>query len=103
MNKVFISLRMKGRDRAAIDADIENAKQAVKKQLGNNVEFINTMVEDKPPYETNNQAIWYLGKSIQLLSQCDVLATPEGDSIVYNGVFIEREVAKRYGLTIIEY
>lgn len=103
MNKVFISLRMKGRNMADIETDIEKAKETVKNQLGDDVEFINTIVEDKPPYDNNNQAIWYLGKSIQLLSQCDVLATPEGDSIVYNGVFIEREVAKRYGLTIIEY
>ncbi|MBO7691202.1 MAG: hypothetical protein J6T10_01030, partial [Methanobrevibacter sp.] len=65
------------------------------------VDFINTIVEDKPPYATNNQAIWYLGKSIELLSQCDILVCKKNVDN-YNGCFIEKEIAKRYGLEIIE-
>ena len=66
-----------------------------------NVEFINTIVEDKPPYETNNEAIWYLGKSIELLSQCDILVCKKNVD-GYNGCYIEKEIAKRYGLEIVE-
>ena len=100
MKLVFISVPMKNRFKFEIEHDIEVMKEKVIEQ-DDDVEFINTIVEDKPPYATSNQAIWYLGKSIELLSQCDILVCKKNVD-GYNGCFIEKEIAKRYGLTIIE-
>ncbi len=100
MNKVFISVPMKNRLKEEIEEDIAMMKAKVRR-VHPDVEFINTIVEDKPPYNTNNQAIWYLGKSIELLSKCDTLVCKK-DVSEYNGCYIEKEIAIRYGLEIIE-
>ena len=101
MRKIFISCPMKNRTKEEIENTIELMKNTAKKELGNEVEFINTIVQDKAPYETNNQAIWYLGKSIEILSQCQAIVCLK-DVDNYNGCFIEKEIAKRYGLQVIE-
>ena len=101
LKKVFISVPMKGKTKEEIENAIIKMKNIAKEKVGNDVEFINTLVQDKPPYETNNQAIWYLGKSIELLSQCKILVCLK-DIENYNGCFIEKEIAKRYGLSVIE-
>lgn len=100
MKKAFISVPMKNRFKSEIEYDIMNMKLKTIEKIAN-VEFINTIVEDKPPYETNHESIWYLGKSIELLSQCDILVCKKNVDN-YNGCFIEKEIAKRYGLEIIE-
>lgn len=101
MNKAFISVPMKGKTKEEIENTITLMKNKAKEVIGNDIEFINTIVQDKPPYETNNQAIWYLGKSIELLSQCNILVCLK-DVKDYNGCFIEKEIAKRYNLELIE-
>lgn len=100
MKLAFISVPMKNRFKVEIEKDILHMREAVNEKY-DDVEFINTIVEDKPPYETSNQAIWYLSKSIELLSQCNVFVCKKNIDD-YNGCFIEKEIAKRYGLEIIE-
>ena len=100
--KAFISVPMKGKTKEEIENTINIMKNKAIEEAGNDVEFINTIVQDKPPYNTNNEAIWYLGKSIELLSQCEILVCLK-DIDNYNGCFIEKEIAKRYGLKIIEF
>ena len=99
--KAFISVPMKGKTKEEIEKTINIMKNKAIEEAGNDVEFINTIVQDKPPYNTNNEAIWYLGKSIELLSQCEILVCLK-DIDNYNGCYIEKEIAKRYGLKIIE-
>lgn len=101
MKKAFISVPMKGKTKEEIENTINIMKNKAIEEAGNDIEFINTIVQDKPPYNTNNEAIWYLGKSIELLSQCEILVCLK-DIDNYNGCFIEKEIAKRYGLQIIE-
>ena len=100
MKTAFISVPMKNRSKYEIEGDILAMKSKAIKKF-DDIQFINTIVEDKPPYATNNQAIRYLGKSIELLSQCDILVCKKNVDN-YNGCFIEKEIAKRYGLEIIE-
>ena len=77
MKKVFLSVPMRDRIKENIEKSLEKMKAIIKLSLGEDVEFINTLVETKPPYKTNNEAMWYLGKSIQLLSQADILVSVE--------------------------
>ena len=102
MKKIFISVPMKGKTKEEIKRMINNMEYKAILELGYDIEFINTIVQDKPPYKTNNEAIWYLGTSIKLLSQCQVLVCLKELDNKYNGCIIEKEIAKRYGLQIIE-
>lgn len=102
MKKVFISVPMKDKTKEEIENTINIMKNKVIEEAGYDVEFINTIVQDKPPYSTNNEAIWYLGESIKILSQCEVLVCLKEIDNKYNGCIIEKEIAKRYGLQIIE-
>ena len=102
MKKVFISVPMKDKTKEEIKNTISIMKCKAIEEAGIDVEFINTIVQEKPPYNTNNEAIWYLGKSIELLSQCDALVCLKEIESKYNGCIIEKEIAKRYGLQIIE-
>ena len=98
----FISLPMKDKTKEEIEKMIIAMTYKATIELGNDIKVINTIVKDKPPYNTNNEAIWYLGKSIELLSQCDVFVCLKEIENKYNGCIIEKEIAKRYGLKIIE-
>ena len=106
--KAFISVPMKDKSKEEIDALINymkvKARNIFKSQKRNcyMLDYTNTIVEEKPPYNTQKQAVWYLGKSIEILSQCDVLVCLKNIDEKYNGCIIEKEIAKRYGLLIIE-
>lgn len=100
MKIAFISVPMMNRFKFEIEQDILSMQKVVDEKY-EDVEFIHTIVEDKPPYGTSNEAIWYLGKSIELLSKCDILVCKKNVDN-YNGCYIEKEIAKRYGIEIIE-
>ena len=101
MKKVFISVPMRGRTKENIEYSIKKMKDIARTIIEDeDIEFINTIVEEKPPYTTQKEAVWYLGKAIELLSQVDVLVAPQTDYHHYApGCFIEKEVASRYGIT----
>lgn len=46
--------------------------------------------------------MWYLGKSIEILSQCDAILVPE-ETWNYNGCDIEKSICYKYGIGVIEY
>ena len=96
MKKLFVSVPMKGREEKEIRASIEKMKKIAEIYEGEELELIDSYIEDNPPKD-NNQAIWYLGESLKKLSQADVFITIE-DSWLWNGCQTEREVAGRYGI-----
>ena len=97
MKKVFLSVPMKNRKRENIEKSLEKMKLCSKIALGDDVEFINTIVEEKPPYNNGNEAIWYLGKSIQLMSQADLLVTVDAPYWLRAfGCEIERNIFGQY-------
>lgn len=102
MKKVFLSVPMKGRTKEDIDKSVEAMKAVTKAYLPNEeLEFINTIVEEKPPYNTAKEAVWYLGKSVQLLSQADYFVFVD-DCYDHPGCYIEKEIAYRYGILPID-
>lgn len=102
MKKVFISLPMKGRTKDEIERTVKNIKEKVKGYLNETVDFINTIVQEKPPYESGEHtAVWYLGKALEIISTCDmVVVCGDIDYDKYNGCYIEKETAIRYGIPI---
>lgn len=102
MKKVFISVPMKGRTKENIEYSIAKIKAIASAYFDEELEFMNTVVEDKPPYEMDpvHNAIWYLGRSISLMATCDVLVTTD-IHFKYSGCFMERRVADEYEMPVL--
>ena len=100
MTRVFLSVPMKGRTKENIEKSLDKMKALAKLILNDpDVMFINTFVEDKPPYMNSNAAVWYLGKSLELLSTADVLVTVDTPYWMQShGVETEQKVFRDYVL-----
>ncbi|MBO5025963.1 MAG: hypothetical protein J6C86_07470 [Bacteroidaceae bacterium] len=102
MKKLFISCPMKGRTEENIRKSMEQMHKIAEIIFDQELEVIPTYIEDNPP-ENNNQAIWYLGKSIQLLAEADYFIGVDYSEF-YKGCSVERTIARDYGIrsTIVE-
>lgn len=96
MKKLFISVPMKGRTEDAIKASMKKMHKIAEAYTGMKLEVIDSYIEENPP-EDAKEAVWFLGKSIQLLSEADYFIGIE-DAWDWSGCFIEREAAWRYGI-----
>ena len=101
MKKIFISQPMRG----LTDEEILNKRQEIRenaeKVIKEPVELIDSFIEDYPGEINKHIPVFYLGKSIQFLSQADI-AYFGGDWRNARGCLIEHEVARQYGIKIIE-
>lgn len=96
MKKLFVSVPMKGRTEEEIKASIQKMKKIAEVYEGEELELIDSYIEDNPP-QNKNQAVWYLGESIKKLSQADVFIGIS-ESYEWHGCEIERETAVDYGI-----
>ena len=101
MKKLFISQPMRGlKDEEILKAREEIRKKA-EKEIGEPVELIDSFIKEYPGEINKSVPVYYLGKSIQLLSQADIAYFGE-DWRNARGCLIEHEVARQYGIKIIE-
>lgn len=92
VKKLFISQPMRGKTDEEIFAERENAMQAAKNFLGEDVEVIDTWFGD-----FDGKALEFLGKSILLLAQADfAYFAPGWDKA--RGCVIEHQCAVSYGV-----
>lgn len=91
--KVFISQPMKGRS----DSEILSERNEIADTF-DDAEFIDSFSKDPAP-DGCNEAIWKLGKAIQLMSQADVVVFAPG-WIDARGCRIEYKIAEDYGIQI---
>ena len=96
MKKLFVSVPMKGRTEEEIKASIQKMKKIAEIYEGEELELIDSYIEDNPPKDSK-EAVWYLGESLKKLAQADVFIGI-CESYAWNGCQIEREVAERYGV-----
>ena len=96
MKKLFVSVPMKGRTEEEIKASIQKMKKIAEIYEGEELELIDSYIDDNPPKD-NNQAIWFLGKSLEKLATADVFIEIE-DTWSWNGCAIEDETARKYGV-----
>lgn len=94
--KLFISCPMKGRTEENIKKSMEQMHKIAEIVFDQELEVIPSYIEDNPP-QNSKQAVWYLGKSIQLLAEADFFIGIDYMEF-YNGCMIENEVARRYGI-----
>ena len=98
MKKLFVSVPMKGRTEEEIKASIQKMKKIAEIYEGEELELIDSYIEDNPPKDSK-EAIWYLGESLKKLAQADVFVGIN-DAWDWSGCYIEIETAKRYGIKI---
>lgn len=94
MKKLFVSVPMKGRTEEEIKASIQKMKKIAEIYEGEELELIDSYIEDNPPKD-NNEDVWYLGESLKKLAQADVFVGID-DVWNWSGCYIESEVAVRY-------
>ena len=98
MKKLFISCPMKGRTKENIKKSMEQMHKIAEIMFDQKLEVIPTYIEDAPPKDSH-EAVWYLGKSIQLLAEADFFIGVNYTEL-FKGCNIEREVARAYGIPV---
>lgn len=98
MKKVFISQPMNGKTDEEILEVRNKAIESASELLGEEVEVIDSFFKDAP-HEA--KPLWFLGKSLELLSTADVAYFAEGWENA-RGCRIENECAVAYGIVVIE-
>ena len=98
MKKLFISQPMRGKTNEEIMAVREKAIESAERNLGENVEVIDSFFQNAP---VDANPLWYLAKSLELLSTADVAYFAK-DWEKYRGCRIENTCAIEYGIDVIE-
>lgn len=96
MKKLFVSVPMKGRTEEEIKASIQKMKKIAEIYEGEELELIDSYIEDNPP-KNSKEAVWYLGESLKKLAQADVFIGID-EAYDWNGCSIEKDTAYRYGI-----
>lgn len=98
MKKLFVSVPMKGRTEEEIKASIQKMKKIAEIYEGEELELIDSYIEDNPPKDSK-EAVWYLGESLKKLAQADVFIGIDS-YYDWNGCYIERQTADGYGIKV---
>ena len=101
MKKLFISQPMRGLSEEEILKVREEIRIRAEKVIEEPVEVIDSFFTEYPGEVCKSIPMWYLGKSIQLFSEADIVYFG-GDWRNARGCKIEYEVADKYGIKIIE-
>lgn len=98
MKKLFISQPMRGKSDEEILTEREKVIKAAQELVGEPVEVIDSFFQNAP---ADARPLWFLGKSLELLSTADVAYFAEGWQDA-RGCRIEHECAVEYGIDRIE-
>ena len=94
MKKLFISQPMRGKTDEEILTVREKAIKSAEKQVGEPVEVIDSFFQEAP---ADAKPLWFLGKSLELLSGADVAYFAQGWEDA-RGCAIEHDSALAYGI-----
>ena len=98
MKKLFISQPMRGKTDEEILAVRKKAIESAERLLNEQVEVIDSFFQNAP---AGARPLWYLGKSLELLSTADVAYFAKGWQKA-RGCRIENTCAIEYGIAVIE-
>lgn len=99
VKKLFVSVPMKGRTEEEIKASMNKRHRDAEKIIGEELELIQSYNTDNAPPNVN-EAVWHLGKAIQMLAEADYISVPQY-RYGYRGCQIEYDIAKAYGIDIV--
>lgn len=97
MKKLFISQPMRGKTDEEILAEREKAIASAQRELGEPAEVIDSFFQNAP---VDAKPLWFLGKSLELLSTADVAYFTKGWEDA-RGCRIEHECAVEYGIELV--
>ena len=97
MKKLFISQPMKGKTDKEILAERRRAVKSAEERLSEPIEVIESFFQNVP---TNAKPLWFLGKSLELLSAANIAYFVKGWKEA-RGCRIENLCAIEYGIEII--
>jgi hypothetical protein len=97
MKKLFISQPMRGKTDEEILAVRAKAIESAERNLGEKVEVIDSFFQNAP---VDANPLWYLAKSLELLSTADVAYFAKGWE-QYRGCRIENTCAVEYGIELV--
>lgn len=98
MKKLFISQPMNGKSDEDILKERQKAIEKAEEEIGEKVELIDSFFRSAP---ADARPLWFLGKSLELLSVADVAYFAPGWENA-RGCRIEHECAVEYGIDRIE-
>lgn len=96
MKKLFASVPMRGRTEEEIRESFAKMKRIAEAYEGEELELIDTWIAEEPPEGAKTSAVWYLGKSLEMLSTADVYIGVVGTYGYFPGCCVEEEVAQLY-------
>ena len=97
MKKLFVSQPMKDKTDDKILKEIEIAIKKSEEKIGESVEVIDSFFQSAP---ADARPLWFLGKSLELLSTADVAYFVDGWTDA-RGCRVEHLCALEYGIDII--
>lgn len=100
MKRLFISQPMNGLTDEEILATRERLHKQAENYLGEKLILIDSFMEDYPGEINKHIPVWYLAKSIELLSTADVVYFGKGWEDA-RGCNIEYKISQAYGITTI--
>ena len=97
MKKLFISVPMKDRTVENIKASMAKMHRIAEAIAGEQLEVIDTWIDEEPPEGTVNSGVWYLGKSILMMADADYFIGVD-EAYMWKGCQIESMVAYQYDI-----
>lgn len=97
MIRLFVSQPMRGKTQEEIIERRNKAVEELQLRLDEEFEVIESYFTEDEPKDVKNRGAYWLGKSLELLSKCD-LALFVGNWWEYRGCRIEQEVCRKYGI-----
>lgn len=101
MKKLFISQPMKGKTDEEILTERKAAIKEAEKLVGEPIEVIDSFFQSAPAPADVRRPLWFLAKSLELLSTADVAYFAPGWQEA-RGCKIEHECAVQYGIDRID-
>lgn len=96
--KMFISLPMNG----LTDEEVHNEINRIASKFKEKYDIIDTFIQEESPHgSSNNSGVWYLGRSIQLLSSANIVVFHKNWSSA-RGCVVEHRICELYNIPYIE-
>lgn len=101
IRRLFVSQPTRGKTEDEIIEARDKAIERLSRRLNEGFEVAESYFTEDEPKDVKNSGVYWLGKSLELLSECDLVLFI-GDWYDYRGCQIEYQVCENYGIEIRE-
>lgn len=101
MRRLFVSQPMRGKTEDEIIEVRDKAIERLSRRLNEGFEVDESYFTEDEPKDVKNSGVYWLGKSLELLSECDLVLFI-GDWMSYRGCVVEYDACINYGIEIME-